>query len=383
MDSRMERMGKMKKIFALALAFIMLFASFSFISASAVEADLDQKTVQFSNETNEQYSKLLEHWNDKLPPYYAGAYIKDMKFYILVTCEPTSVSKEIHDIMNPDVIIKQVKHSYGYLEAINNEVVEKICIMQTEKHAAAVQVIGVGIDEINNRVFVEVLNNGEIDSKAIYAIIGNEDIVDIVLKDSTYIPGVDINAGSKDWVNIGGGSSTIGFCASSINSAGVTELGFIIAGHAGNLYDTVKIGNTTVGTVSSRSYGGQLDTAFVHLDIPSNYVCSKKLSTSYTIDGYGNVGVVGTSYTLRGMTSGIIAGTVDNTSFSFIMDGVSFTNHIRMKMAAAQGDSGGPLVKQNTGYSRSVIGIFSGGDGTYSNFSKYSIIASAFNLTLF
>jgi len=157
----------------------------------------------------------------------------------------------------------------------------------------------------------------------------------------------------------------------------------LIAGHAGNLYNNIQIGSTSVGTVSSRSYGGQLDAAFVNLDVYSSYVRTKKLSTNYTIDGYSSVGIVGTSYTMHGMTSGIISGTVNNTSFSFVMGGVTFSNFIRMQMAISAGDSGGPLVKQNTGYSRNIIGTLSGGDSTYANFSKFTVIRTAFNFTLY
>jgi len=177
--------------------------------------------------------------------------------------------------------------------------------------------------------------------------------------------------------------STIGFCASSVNYLGQTEYGFVIAGHAGQLYHEMSINGTKVGTVSSRLYGGTCDTAFVHLDIPSSYTRSRKLSCSYTIDDHGNVGVVGTAYTMHGMKSGIIAGTVDNRSFSFTMGSTSFTDHIRMELAAVAGDSGAPLVDQISGLSRKVIGIHSGGDDTHANFTKFSNIASAFNLTLY
>lgn len=132
-------------------------------------------------------------------------------------------------------------------------------------------------------------------------------------------------------------------------------------------------------------YGGNADATFVNMvNYPSSgYTQSRMLSDRYTIDGYSSVGVVGTPYTVHGMSSGTIAGTVSSTSFSFVMNGVNFHDHIRMKLKLAAGDSGGPLVKANQGYSRSVLGICSGGDSTYSNFSKVSNILQSMNGKLY
>lgn len=389
----------MKRIVSIFLALTMLISlstatfagegnSTNAVQETIVNNTIEDKVMQFSNETNEQYDKLIAHWNNQLPSYYAGAYIKDLKFVILVTCDPSLVEKDIWTATgNQNVIIQQVKNSYNDLASIRDNLVAKICNLQKDGDATANLIIGFGVDEINNRVFVEVLNNGQTNNQSIYNMIDNADVVDVIMKDKPYSPCTDINAGSKDWLvnNSNGSMSTISFCASRVNSLGVTENGFVIAGHAGNLYDQMKISGTIVGAVAARLYGGICDTSFVNMNnYPSSgYVRSRKLSTSYTIDGSANVGIVGTSYTMHGMYSGIISGTVNNTSFSFTMGGVSFTDHIRMQMATHAGDSGGPLVKQNSGYSRSVIGILSGGDSTYANFTKFSNIASAFNLTLY
>jgi hypothetical protein len=347
----------------------------------------DEQIIQFSNDSNDQFDKLMSHWGDKNPSYYAGAYISELSFYILVTCDPTSVQDEIWEVTgNKNINIIQVKYSYDYLEAIKNEIVSKITKLSQEGNTTAKQIIGFGVDEMSNKIFVEYLiyKKASISQSDIYDLTGYKELVDIVAKEEAYTSCTDINAGSKDWVqNPGGALSTISCCGSSVNNQGVTELGFFIAGHGGNLYEQMKIGSTTVGTVSSRSYGGQMDVSFVNLDVQSSYVRSDKLSTSYTIDGYSSVGVVGTSYTMHGMTSGIIAGTVNNRSFSFVMGGVNFSNFIRMNMTVSAGDSGGPLVKQNTGYSRNIVGTLSGGDSTYANFTKFTVMKSAFNFSLY
>jgi hypothetical protein len=385
---------KKKSIFFLAL-FVLVAMMTASVFAELPNQPVEQENllstesvVQFSNETNEQYDKLTAYWGDSLPSYYAGAYLKDFKFYILVTCSPSSIEETIWNVTgNPNVVVKQVKYSYDYLVDIRDELVTTIRELSNDSVTNADLFVGFGVDEINNRVFVEVMDNGNIDKNTIYSMINYDDLVNVIFKAKAYKPKTDdINAGSKDWVvntDDGDTMSTIGFCGSRVNSSSVTEYGFMIAGHAGSLYDEMEIDSTTVGTVAARAYSGQMDAAFVNLDIASSFVRSDKLSTSYTIDSSANVGIVGTSYTMHGMSSGIISGTVNNTSFSFVMDSINFSNFIRMEMDTAAGDSGGPLVKQNAGYSRSVIGILSGGDDTYANFTKFSVISNAFDLTLY
>ena len=74
---------------------------------------------------------------------------------------------------------------------------------------------------------------------------------------------------------------------------------------------------------------------------------------------------------------------MDCTSFSFSMSGVSFTDHIRMNMHVVSGDSGGPLVGTSSGSTKYVVGICSGGDSTYSNFTKATNIFNSMNGDLF
>ena len=362
-------------------------ASSSNQSTSNDNSLMDEK-VKFSNEVNEQYERLRLNWGEINPSYYAGAYISDSDFYISVTCEPSSVQENIFKITgNPKIKIQKVKYTYDELETIKDNLIAKISSLSSEGDKNALQFVGFGVNEIKNKVFVEVLDNGNIDKDKIFDMIDNKELVDVIFKSEAYKAGAstNINAGQKDWVvdSTLGLQSTIGFCANRVNSQGVTEKGFVMAGHAANLYDAINISSTRVGTGAARLYEGKCDAAFVNLDVSSNYVQSKILSSSYTIDGTATVGVVGTTYNAHGMKSGIKSGTVDNTSFSFKMDGIQFTDHIRMKIGLIQGDSGGPLVKTNSGSSQYVLGIYSGGDGTYDNFTKFSNIASSFNLTLY
>ena len=242
---------------------------------------------------------------------------------------------------------------------------------------------GIGIDEIKNNVFVE-FKAGTVNKEEIELLLPNDkEAIEIIYKENDYVPCTSIEAGYKDWVTCGKYSSTISCCANRTSSAGKTQKGFLMCGHNTNLNSTVSISGTNVGTITARKYSGNCDVSFVNLDISSSYTQSNILSSDYTINGYATVGVVGTVYALHGMTSGIITGRVDNTSFSFTMEGISFTDMIRMQIPADYGDSGGPLVLTNGTKTRAILGTCSGTDHVYSNYSKFPNIMTSFNLTLY
>ena len=402
----------MKKI-AIGMKFLcaLLTASLIFTSGSVVEASgseevitleaavdsennsLDSNTIseadfEYSNLINQEFDTLVAHWGGEYPTYYAGAFIADRQFTILVTCEPQDVQNEIWTITgNRDIIVAKASNSYNDLMNLQDQITELVTNLQSEGDRVANLVVGIGVDEIQNDVFVEVLNMDETVREEVETMLEAYSSVRLVAKDSPYEEMTNVTAGTDKWVvnNNLGTACTIGFCATRVNSAGVTEKGFVTAGHAGNLSNTMKIDGNSVGKISWRKYGGNCDACFVNLnDFPSSgYVMSHILSTNYTITSYSSVGVVGTSYAMHGKSSGIIAGTVDNTSFNFTMGGISFTDHIRMYMHVVNGDSGAPLVRSLTGYNRSVVGICSSGDSTYSNFTKVTNILSSMNGSLY
>ena len=162
----------------------------AFISASENVVS-DEQIVQFSNESNEQYDKLTAYWGDKFPSYYGGAYIANQEFNILVTCDPSSVQDEIWKVAgNNKIIIKQVTYSYDYLVSVKDEIVSKISKLSEEGNEKAKQMIGFGVDEISNNIFVEYLDDGKvaIDTADIYDITGYRDLVSIVPKKEAYTP---------------------------------------------------------------------------------------------------------------------------------------------------------------------------------------------------
>ncbi|GEM_PF-4251323 len=373
----------MKKIIALILAIMLIISSNPTLSDSYEEPieklnPVIMEEIEYSNKINDEFDKLIAYYGE-YPEYYGGSYIIDKSFTICVTCDPSIVQDEIYTLMGDSTInLKKVPYSYNYLLDVQNNLTQAVSAFQSEGRDVADSIIGLGIDEPANTLFVEILNNSLTTDALIDELKSYFPELKIVLADKDYSPCASVVSGvGSELLNANTGYLyTNGFCASRINSAGVYEYGFVTAGHDNNLYNTIKISNTNVGKVAWRQYGSNADAAFVNMnDYPSSgYSRSRILSSSYQITGYTTVGVYGTTYVLHGKNSGLVTGTVDNRSFNFVMESIQFTDHIRMKMTVVQGDSGGPLVKTTSGNNRNVVGICSGGAGNYANFSKVSNI---------
>lgn len=375
----------MKKF--VCILFAVLFTFPLSLMASAEEALNDPfgyDAVCFSKVANEEYNKLVKKWNNCFPAFYAGAYIENKQLNILVTEVSDDIIDEIvNTITEVRPNIKRVDYSYSHLLDVNEKIGKIITNLDKSEKKIFV---GFGIDERKNRVEIEVLKSYYNNEQKARDLVGDYPEIYFTFKDKEYTSQTDINAGCKDWLQNGSDSSvsTIACMGTRITNSGTTERGLVVAGHAGNVGDTMKINGTTIGTITKRNYSGKLDSAFVKINSTSSYTISQKLSSNYKITTYDSVGIAGSIYTMHGMTSGKVAGFVNNTSFSFIMDNINFNDMIRMKLSSAAGDSGGPLVVATSFLSKNnkIVGFLSGGDGTYSNFTKFTEFATAYNFTL-
>ncbi len=332
-----------------------------------------------SERCNAAWRRLMRYWGTP-PAYYAGAYIRDGRLCVLLTTEDAAaVEGVLAGAGTGDVAVRRAQYSR-----------RQLCEVFWRLHAAVFAekpypVVGLGIDEAANRVVAEVLCTAP-ENETLRRIAAAYPCVEIVCKDEAYRPASRIGAGTADWIcNPLGGASTVACCGSRASRGGAAESGLVIAGHGGCVGDVMRIGGEPVGTVTRRVYGGPLDAAFVRLDRPDAFELSRALSGGYTLSGWREVGLVGTAYTLHGMSSGIAAGTVDSRCFSFVMDGKLFYNMIRMRITAVCGDSGAPLTAQlgqHGGMNREIVGIYSGGDAEYGNFSKFSVFRRTFGFTL-
>lgn len=348
-----------------------------------------EEDVQFSEMINQEFANLVSYWGGIYPDYYAGAYIEGRIFHILVTCQPETIRDEVCAVTeNPDIVFHKVSFSYNELTEARDQISNNVISLQNQGNNQALRVVSIGVDEKKNDVFVEVRDLDEEILSRLKSVTDPVFPVRFLNKQSDYLmqsSNVTAGTGSNSRVYNYSTSdfATISFCASR-SSSGTTEIGFVTAGHLASVGTKATINGTVVGKVSWRRMSGNCDAEFIKMNdyLINGYVRSNILSTSYIIGSSANVGVVGTTYAFHGQVSGIIYGVVDNTSCTVSYGGfnnLTLTEQIRMVMYTQPGDSGGPLVKTASGNIKSVIGILTGGDGTYSCFTKASNIFSAMN----
>ena len=366
------------------------YAHSAYISCDSGPNSQYEDDVLYSEMINQQFDALVSHWGGDYPDFYSGSFIKERTFTILVTCKPEEVQDEIWAITgNDQIIIRKVTNSYKELHEAKEQITSEV--FNTPNSSAYSHIVAIGVDEIMNDVFIEVYEPSDDILNELHSKFDSVFPVRVV-------ESKDLNKPMSNYVTSGTGSTakvfksltteyaTISFCAARINGSGNTELGFVTTGHLASYGTTMLIVGTAVGKISWRSINGTCDAAFVNMnECPySGYVRSNILSSNYIIGSSANVGVVGTTYSFHGQSSGISYGTVDNTSIDFTSIGSEtyyFTDQIRMHMytSTVWGDSGGPLVKTASGSIQYVIGILAGGSGYYSYFTKASNILSAMN----
>ncbi len=159
-------------------------------TSSDLKMDSDVETdMSYSNMVNDQFDKLVEHWGGEYPDYYGGCYIKDHSFTVLVTCEPEKVADEIRSEMgNQDVIILKAEYSYNDLRKAQDEVTDILFGLQEKNDEAAGHVIGIGVDEKQNDVEVEVLNMTDEIKASLQDLLSSYPMVRFVNADEPYRP---------------------------------------------------------------------------------------------------------------------------------------------------------------------------------------------------
>lgn len=380
----------MKKIACLLLAILVFVVPLTAMADSSPEIESRQYAIQdegllkFSRIANEQHNKLLDYWGGDYPSNYAGAYIDEYEYYVLVNNDLEQMTKEIQTVTNnPNVIVKQVKYSYEYLVSIRDELAKLLTENSQRVDRLPFELSCIYVNEINNNVALEVYSESVISKAMVFQAFDYDDsLVDVKIVNEKIKPAASIVAGVNVSAICGGWGQTI-TCSASSRSGITTRQGFFITRHASSPNGAVTINGTNVGTVRQWSFGGSVDAAFVELDTSSGYVQTRSLSNNYSITGTASVGITGTTYTLHGMASGIKSGTVASPSVTVNMSGTTLTDMVSMNIVATGGDSGGPLVQSASGSYRQLVGACSGNNSTHSFYTKWSNIAAQFNAIIF
>ena len=308
---------------------------------------------------------------------------------------------EIEEYADENVEYKIVDYSYNDLLDIQKTLEDAYVefydkYSQDDKEFELLDSIaGIGIDEINNRVIVDIV--GLTDYKEIifqelfgsYGCVELEDVKQKAERCNTYKAGKEIVViTGSDATYIYSSTVSIGYRA-YMEVNGETRYGFVTCGHGikdsinGFVYDNSQF-KTVIGEIVVSRCDGTLDASFVELinghkmSLVVNYSDStgtetngdaiKKGSLISSIASGNRVYKVGsTTY----KTSGIIL----STNYSETIDGLKCTNLIKTTNIAKKGDSGG-LVYYNDGQYNVILGIIRGANSTYSYHVKAYEIAN-------
>lgn len=144
-----------RSLMAVFLVFILLFCFSMKGDALLINEEVSEEEALFSYNANMRYDALLKQWNNEYPDYYGGAYIENMKLYILVTCDPKSVKDDIILITGKDTSFKHVEYSYKRLCEYKDQIWNIIEDYRNNHEDLFDSCFGIGIDERKNTIFLE------------------------------------------------------------------------------------------------------------------------------------------------------------------------------------------------------------------------------------
>ncbi len=313
------------------------------------------------------------------PEYIGGLYINKEDFLTVQVVKKNVPSVGSQDylafqktieIAGQDIDVEYVEYSYEQLNSVYETILSSF-----KKGHAVTNIKALYIDEMSNRVIVELGEYTEDKIKAFKETVSDSGIVWIKRgKEASFFhnPGGTL-------ANI----CSLGYRARKTNATSRT--GIITANHCfGNMSLTVP----GIGTVTERTtLGGDADAAWIEGNAtktntlnkgPNNTSPGPALSTSVV-----NSFTVGQRVGKVGISSAYTIGTVTNISYATILDGWAYWDLVNTTAWAQGGDSGGIVfaATSNTA-THTTAGIVTGGPagGGQFFFTKASVINSRFGL---
>ncbi len=367
---------------------------------------LDDEEVLNQNGLNEKYNEVKRHMivqksedGEKYADHYGGAYIDGDKLVICITED----EREIYS--DEDIEYKIVDYSYNDLLDVQRELEEKYVefyanYSQKGKELEFLDSIaGIGIDEINNKVVVDIVgltNDKKILFQEIFGCYGCMELVNVEEKAkecATYKAGRAIYViTNRTDVSITVARVSIGYRAYKKYDEG-TFYGFVSCGHGiedsvdGNVYAEFSC-TTTIGTIIETRYDGAIDASFVRIinnhfmSLTTNYSNASGATTNCdVIKARSLISSLPTGYRVYkvGSTTYKTSGIIKSTNYTATVSGVSCTNMIRTTYMVEDGDSGG-LLYYNDGEYNIIVGIVRGGNSSSSLYTKAYAIANTMNI---
>ena len=306
------------------------------------------------------------------PDYFGGMYIdKDDQLVVQIVKSKLSASDtEKYSKLINDANKEYVQYSYRELKDIHDKVLNYF--LNDNK---LVNITGVSIDVLSNRVIVELKEKSE-DTINVF----RENIIDSALIE--FEQGQNFEAVA----NLNPGAS-YGWCSFAYRARLSGRNGIVTAAHCVNSGQSLSF-----GTVKKWQRSGSIDAAWIETNssnTPTNTLNSKPpfsnittISTSVVTSFYP-----GQAVAKLGGATGFTVGSVTNGSYSGTVDGINHTNLVRANLVANHGDSGGIVIDQNAilgnnSYATAgVVKAKSNSNGTDMLFTKASQVNSIFGIS--
>jgi len=324
------------------------------LSVGMSYAETGNPALENQGDSIEEYNKMLSSFKtlrsaEAYPDYYAGSYVDDDGELVVLVKEDTADNIATIKLLtsNPDIQTKKAHYSLNELKGVKNEIAKYFDMDTTGATKEIVDsIVGVGTDEMNNRVNVCMENLSEEKIAAFKILVSDSEMVTFE-NDDQYRLSASRNLGSGVTLSgsKGSGSLSIGFRAQKIVN-GKAINGFVTACHGYYYANDAKAyeldSRDPLGTVYAAHFGQMSDAAFVGV--------TNGDSISSTVGGTGKI-LVGNHYYedipvnatvyKYGITTKETSGKVKENDFSFKVDGVNFGDMVRTTAKADEGDSGG------------------------------------------
>ncbi len=403
------------KILGMVIVIAVFLSAFS-INASATEAAnlsggqiLKQYILQNSTilQTSEKKELSLEEEssikamyissyiqnNDNVAEKYGGCYIdSNGELHILfVSGTESSIINKVKTMAENDVVNDICEYSLEELNSLKEYISNLISNETTNLDLANIKkdIVGVGIYEQYNKVFVEIR---DCDSKKVELfknlISSSEAIVfedaENYEKQATYLkPGSEIAIGTSS-----GNKYSIGFRCKRLTASGSYNYGFVTSAHGNSRGQNVYVSNTYIGFISVRSLenNGTADGAFVYV-VDDNYEPSNTVAQNgkvLTAGAYVNSFVTGKTVYKAGKSTNLTSGKITSTSYNCTIDGITTKDCVQAAYKSDSGDSGG-VVYMTVDGSNFAAGIHMAGatNADSAVFVKAANLKSALDIILY
>lgn len=377
----------MKKNILRVIILLVTLSMLMFNVGSISFAKSDSNFIQEQANSNNEYNNILSSYRgqDGTMSYddcYGGAFIdSNGKLNVYAANDNAADIAKIKNISgNQDLIIKKSKYSYKHLKSIMKDINKFLSSNKEKDNELWSSIGGAALLDDQNCIQVLLRNYSDEIISLFKSKINNSDAIKFQKEISPPVDQANLNAGQKVVGNTSTGywDYSIGYRAKRLLSGGTYEYGFVTAGHDDAVGDTfMDAALNPIGTVTFRSFGGNLDVAFVKIT-NSNYSVTNSINGTslslYPASYYQPA--VGSVINKTGEATGTTSGTVSTIDLSFTSNGVAFYDLSAGNYYCAGGDSGG--IVYGPGSSTPFIGGIHKGlwNNSYSVFIKTVNIAN-------